>query len=460
MDPVNQRIVFFLRHYNDIDHIVPVIDKWHEMYSVPASVIITTDPNYLNDFRLEYIQEKENVTVKHIHQITGIDQEYEETYVKQAVDNINLRINIIQSKVINSLKSVGRRLPTTIPKQIWNLLNNYISHDIYPFPEAKKVLQLITRTADDVVVIFDWPTFPEKPVGQFTQEILTAADKNGYTTISLPHGDKPYANHLRANTQYDQFIDSSEITDMVELNRQHAINGIKSFDYIVHPNDRSAERVKPGIDPTQLRVLGSPRYNKRWISRFSNIAPASSLPSGGDYNIVLFLRNLNYPIFWSEMVRTIRLISQFEEFELIIKYHTRGGEIERMLQTKHEFNAADYSNVHMANRDVHSESLLQWADVVLDMGTSIAFEAIVREMPVLSLEFAHANESMISHYIEEFRIRHRDALYNRLCEIKRGVEVHDPPGRERFLSEMLGIDQPVLDNYALFLADQFIDVPS
>jgi hypothetical protein len=131
-----------------------------------------------------------------------------------------------------------------------------------------------------------------------------------------------------------------------------------------------------------------------------------------------------------------------------------------MLQTKHEFNAADYSNVHMATRDVHSESLLQWADVVLDMGTSIAFEAIVREMPVLSLEFTHANESIISHYIEEFRLRHRDALYNRLCEIKRGVEVHDPPGRERFLSEMLGIDEPVLDNYVLFLADQFIDVPS
>ncbi|MEM0492469.1 MAG: hypothetical protein QXS02_00705, partial [Candidatus Thermoplasmatota archaeon] len=54
---------FFLRHNNDIDHIIPVIYKWLTIEKTPTDVIITTKRKYLKDFRVKFIQGFNNVKV-------------------------------------------------------------------------------------------------------------------------------------------------------------------------------------------------------------------------------------------------------------------------------------------------------------------------------------------------------------------------------------------------------------
>lgn len=444
MSSASQQIIFFLRHYNDIDHIVPVIDSWCDTYSIPVSVILLSRRRYLDDFRIEYLAERDSVTVKHVNDILGEDTPNEVA---------------LRSLVITGLKSAGRRLPTTVPRRVWNTITGDTDGSNRSLPEGQLVLDALTHAADDAVVVFDWPTSPEKPVGQFTQEVLAAAQTEGYSTVSLPHGDKPYINHLRQNPQFDAFLDSDSIatgTDPVERNPPF---GVQNFDSVVHPNDRSAERVEPYVDSGQLQVLGSPRYNDEWIPRLSTLVPSPSLPTDREHAFVLFLRNANYPIFWAEVVRAIRLVSEFAEFELIVKHHTRSSRLEKFFQEKHGFDISEYENVQFVGDEIHSVPLIQWADVVLDLGTSIAFEPVVRQMQVLSLEFAHANESTISHYIEGSRLPHRDALYEALRTIRAGKDVYDPTGQEQFRSEMLGADTDVLTNYVAFLAEQFTKVP-
>ena len=45
-----KKAVFFLRHNNDIDHIVPVLYKWLSTENVPTDIIITTKQDFLEDF--------------------------------------------------------------------------------------------------------------------------------------------------------------------------------------------------------------------------------------------------------------------------------------------------------------------------------------------------------------------------------------------------------------------------
>lgn len=445
-----------MRHYNDIDHIVPIIDRWNETYSVPISVVVLTDRSYLHDFRLEYLRSKDRITVTYIDDIIGNDVSSKTTSQKRAFDTIASIWQPFQSHLVNGIKIIGRQLPTTAPRRVWDRLTDSPPRSL---PDGEKILAALTDTVDDAVIAFDWPTTPEKSVGAFTQDVLTAARNEGYTTVSLPHGDKPYTNHLRSNSQFDEFVDSDSIRDGTKAIERYQSNGVENFDYVVHPNERSAERHRQCVETRQLRVLGSPRFNEEWIPRLAELVPEPSLPSDGDCNLVLFVRNTNYPIFWSEVVRAIRLISKFEEFELIVKYHTRGGRLIWMLKEEHGFDVTAYPNVHMIAEKAHSVSLIEWADVTLDLGTSIAFEPIVRQMPVLSLEFAHANESTISHYVDGSRLHHRDALYDALLSIRAGEEIYDVTDQNQFRSEMLGDHKDVLGNYVAFLAQQFTGTP-
>ncbi len=62
----DQKALFFLRHYNDIDHITPVVYKWAHLTGIPARVVIRTDRTYLQDYRIRFLQQQPNVSVSWI----------------------------------------------------------------------------------------------------------------------------------------------------------------------------------------------------------------------------------------------------------------------------------------------------------------------------------------------------------------------------------------------------------
>src|SRR6476646_9855535 len=56
------KALFFLRHYNDIDHITPVISKWVEA-GHSCDVILVGDPKFRIDYRIKFLSDLENVKV-------------------------------------------------------------------------------------------------------------------------------------------------------------------------------------------------------------------------------------------------------------------------------------------------------------------------------------------------------------------------------------------------------------
>ena len=235
------------------------------------------------------------------------------------------------------------------------------------------------------IVVFDWTSI------YFTQKIVEISKSKGFTTISLPHGDRPHYSLLETN-------------EALNYDCLKSYEPMKIFDYIVLPNELNAKRYERFISPEKLKVLGSPRYCQEWMKILPNFIPEFKDDKGkGKLKIVFFLRNMGYPIFWDEVGRTIKLIMQFENIYLIVKHHPRNrdakGLTNRLLTKYPELKQNLNNNLKFMYENVNSSSLLNWADLILDIGTSVTWDALLQNKPVLMIEYLSANYSTFSQSI-------------------------------------------------------------
>jgi hypothetical protein len=101
--------------------------------------------------------------------------------------------------------------------------------------------------------------------------------------------------------------------------------------------------------------------------------------------------------------------------------------------------------------------LMNWADVIIDLATSVVFEAVKMKKPVLAADYLHAGRSALAHFMPETELRCRDDVYKRIDEfLSNGcdsfyVEEH----RQQFISEMLHAGKAdVLPRYVALLEAQ------
>ena len=150
----------------------------------------------------------------------------------------------------------------------------------------------------------------------------------------------------------------------------------------------------------------------------------------------------------------VDMVAAFPGVELIIKPHTRGG-WRQPLTTKSSLR--HLPNISVAEEDVHSIHLMNWADVIIDLATSVVFEAVKAKKPVLAADYLHAGRSALAYFMPETELRCRDDVYKRIEEfLSHGcdsfyVEDH----RQRFINEMLNVGGPdVLPRYVTLLEAQ------
>ena len=57
---MQKKTIFFIREYNDIDHLTPLIYKISKVYSQIDILVINSnlEKNYLNDYRIQFLQKK------------------------------------------------------------------------------------------------------------------------------------------------------------------------------------------------------------------------------------------------------------------------------------------------------------------------------------------------------------------------------------------------------------------
>lgn len=469
---MNKKLVFFLRAYNDIDHIVPVIYKWLSTENVPTDIIITSSRDYLNDYRIQFLRQFENLNVHFIDEFLP-GEKLETVNVKSRPNYMHWYYPArkgykLWRRFLHPFPETMRHYVTSIGYKVWGIflkppaeLSPYhparagykiwrrfffspprpsYRGQLYDAPFVEGMLDALFEGADKGIVVFDW-TYTD-----FVRSVVEAARNRGFTSISLPHGDRPHFNHMIAINDLDYTC--------TETSAQASM-----FDYTVVPNSLCAQRYDWYVESHRIKVLGSPRYNDEWLNIISTLVPAYHQENGDNkLKIAFFPRNFLYPIFWEEVVRTIRLLLQFPNVYLTIKHHTRSSSVPRLIKAYPELGADNIPHFESVYDDVHSGSLLEWADVVLDLGTSVAFEAVKRGKPVLAIEYVHANRSTVAHYMKSCDIQCRDDLYDCIQRfLQNGTSgFYDEAERQRFIAEMIDVpDNHVLDRYVQFLKSCF-----
>ena len=303
-----------------------------------------------------------------------------------------------------------------------------------------KLLERSFAASDKGVVAFDWVTRNSPVCFEWVETVVVMAHGMGLNVVSLPHGDSPHANHLIRRGEWKLQPDSMYSAGCL-------------FDKVVVPNELCAVRFRPFMHEKSIAVLGSPRFCTEWLDKLVKLQPPSPLVrSPSRLKLVIFLRKSDFTTFWEEVGEVVQMIAAFPSVEIIIKPHTRGGWRQPLTR-----NAAilRLPNVSIVADDIHSAQLMNWADVVMDLATSVVFEAVTAGKPVLAADYLHAGRSVVAEYMPETELRCRDDVYKRIDElITTGCgSFYDERHRQRFLKEIIhgGGDEDVLLRYVALL---------
>jgi hypothetical protein len=417
------KALFFLRHYNDIDHITPVVHKWIERGHT-CDVVLMGAKYFRDDFRVVYLAGLDGVRVARIDEILSRSQ-----YVRMHLQKLLLDRNLRGTLAATFVRLLDRVFSPERRTRFWKKL-------------AELILQRSFSDGESGVVAFDWISSNSIFPIEFVQNVVASAQDMGLKAVSLPHGDSPHANLLVR-------------VEELKLVPHTKFAAASMFDRIVVPNELCATRFRPFADSSSIAVLGSPRYCDEWLAKLNTLLPDSPLPQDPDQlKIVLFLRKRDFSIFWEEVDRVVRLLASFPNVKLIVKAHTRGGWKQPLSGTR---ALQRLDNVEFVASKVHSAHLLSWADVVIDIATSVAFEAVKTGKPVLAADYLHAGISTVGVYIPESVLNCRDDVYSKVDRLLRHgcddfyVDEH----RKRFLAEVVDVPDPdVLSRYVDLLESQ------
>lgn len=345
-----KKLVFFLRHYNDTDNIVPVIHAWATATGFPVEVLIREPLD--SDFRIAYLRTLPNVDV--------------------------------------------RMLRERIEEAGWE----------WPLPDGETparlgeaLLELVLPSGTPGALVFD-----HQQMG-LSEVLCAAARRRGVRTAALPHGLNAFYNRMITDHPYDLDIRMNYTREP----RQRDI-----YDYFVCPNKYFYEYYHQVPDDIKI-VLGSARYCDEWLRILPTLPRNRTeiLPDHPGLRVVLFLRDQGYSLFWQEVIRAIRILTQFPDIHLIVQHHTRDLSVNtrfRLPQMPDLTERHQNSSVQYVDDEISSLDLIEWGDVFLSLATSVVYHPLKLNKPVLELSYITSFYATLAKLVKLTDIRSRDEL--------------------------------------------------
>lgn len=354
--------LFFVRHFNDIDHITPVVWKMKKD-NYPVAVYCM-NPRYdiWGDYRLCFLK-NQGVPVNHLHHEFDQDR----GRIHELLNACTQQCFVYQKR----LATANRRhsgLLTGLLEQLAGMMGMLVfklTRSIYyDISWARGILEQTGARA----ICFDH-ILPKRYV---VHSFLEAAREMSIPALSLPHGVLLYTNEKT----------KAKSTDKRRFTK------FSRFDFILVPNQlRKEVLVRTGVAEEKIFVLGSARYCNEWLDQNKTILPRviQSNNNRPDKLKVVFMQSKpQCRVDLERMSKTIDLLADLAEINTLLKPHTRtAGE-------KRHFNETPLPDVS----HVLTAELCEWADVLLIVGSSVITEALMQGKPVLYLKYLHENTTL------------------------------------------------------------------
>jgi hypothetical protein len=368
--------LFFIRRYNDIDHIVPIIYKACLSGNLNTRVLCLDHKiDFKSDFRIKFLINEFNLYV-----------EYAGKYFwpKKFLDRSKFffKYGIFYNNAISNKIT-------------------FISHD------NKILIKIIKEKliANEIsTLIFDWQKHQKIFL---SSAILAAVNDLGLKTIAVPHG-----------------INLMENLDLIEdknLNSKSPNWGgfMNIFETIVVPHLKSRELfIKDGVDPDKIQVIGSTRFCSEWRKVYSKILPISNLEiknkgNEGKLKVLFMDHNTHFRIDGDLVNQAMVSISKCDDFNLIIKPSTGSK-----FNSDHGVSSSLLKKVAKLDYKTHSNELIDWCDVVIATTTSMVIEALLQNKIFLYPKYFHKNKMIWESQGACYQVNNTKELLNALVSIK------------------------------------------
>lgn len=396
------RLIVFLRHYNDADHILPILYRWTQMTDQPVVVLM--------------------------HEVV-----------------VNYPLIVALAK-----------LPAVTVLVEGKVLDFAIAQTADPNPRqperaAKLILDDLVAPGSRAVLLFD-----QRDDG-LSKAFCAAARARGLPTVAVPHGEF---------TQFSLMMTHSVLEVDIRMIRPGRTELFAHFDHVVYSSRSYAQwaqqidnrkkvilgsarycrqwlDILPTLPLPQQRGVLPPKTDRR--------------------RIALVLRSHHYSINWQEVGHAIHLALQFPDVDLVVKLHPRReyGVDLQLPKTEDCKLRHPTSQVHYVADEIESGALVDWCEVMLSLLSAIGFQAIQARKPLLELAHTFAYESVLTEQLPVTQTKSRDHLvewyFKLLVDWPRdalGDHFYEPAAWQRFITDEIEAGTaPVLDRYVRYLSD-------
>ena len=208
----------------------------------------------------------------------------------------------------------------------------------------------------------------------FFLQLQFSARDLGVPTVALPHGHSTkttiiLSEHVRSEMEKHSgklpFADRDSHTAYVFASDYH----------------RDAILTNSSMSGVNARVWGSARFNDAWVKRLYEVVPNASLPPLGDSQrrrVLFFVPKWQNLIDRQATIQLISTLGSHPQLQLVVRGHLRASDA---ALSDTEAAAFRQASVVMMSEGVSSPSLIDACDVVVDVDSSIAFDAVLRGKP-------------------------------------------------------------------------------
>ena len=413
-------IVFFIRNYNDIDQLCPIIYKIRKDAHRDV-VVLCLNPFYdiRDDFRLTFLRDRYHVVVKYVYKA------YQPTPTHRIVSNV----------------LSGNRYPPFFSKPVLNkcanlvagIFENYLYYWVYErffkdrVYDEKWAVGLLDKYKASILV-FDFV----KQKDYVVKAVVAAAGKMKIPTVAIPPGIMLFEEKSFPVKSFEKYH-------------------LPAHDYlIVHHEIRKKLTIKIGGPAEKITSLGSARFCREWESVLTKISPTllpRRLYETGKLRL-LYVDNKPVGEKWheSEVLEMLRVISSMDGVHMVIKPHTRHNRA----------YLVGLENCGEIVSDVHSIELFRWADVVVGMTSSILLEALCQNKILLSPKFVQKNKMLFEDMNACWQVHSLEELVEAVEAIKSkpGYRPYSNKDVERFMTQIVyncDFKRDVLGEYMDFI---------
>lgn len=360
-----RKAVALIRAYNDADQLLPIIDYCLKSRMVYFDIFsIHSNQDY--DAHINYLKNKYSIRIKNIYQdiFYGF---YKKIYKFR---------NILEGKKI------------FYTKFIFGDLLYYLSLRIVESILREPIKKYLKSLSSNDVIIMDAgseTTFPGKIFAKF-------AKINQINVNCFAHGYIIYTN-------LDN-IEKGKITrKKIYLILRSLVKGKRIYanSYLTSPYQKDTYYKSSASESFEIKMLekvyeiGAPRYTREWIKILRNeVYGGTSFEYGCEkkINVVLFISHFQYNVIANEFFSTFNKLSSLKNINFVYKPHTRGhlaGINESKLSG---FNAYKIPSILLS----------EWADVGILYGSSIGYQLLLDQVPIIIPKYIHSNTTLYEKY--------------------------------------------------------------